>query len=79
MCPGLRGGNPTRLTLTSIVCKLLEHVVYSSVINFLDDNDILSDFQHGFRQRRSCENETQLITSTLSVTFPTVLTGLAKY
>ena len=54
-CPS----NYRPISLTSIVCKLMEHVVYSSVINFLDDNDILSDFQHGFRQRRSCE--TQLI------------------
>ncbi len=45
------------ISLTSIACKLLEHVVYSSIINHLDDNDILCDFQHGFRQRRSCESQ----------------------
>ena len=45
------------ISLTSIACKLLEHVVYSTIINHLDTNDILNDFQHGFRQRRSCESQ----------------------
>ena len=45
------------ISLTSIACKLLEHVVYSSIINHLDSNDILCNFQHGFRQRRSCESQ----------------------
>ena len=48
------------ISLTSIACKLLEHIIHSSIMDFLDDNSILSDFQHGFRHGRSCE--TQLIT-----------------
>ena len=48
------------ISLTSIICKLLEHVVYSSVLNFLDSSCVIfSDFLHAFRQRRSYE--TQLI------------------
>ena len=47
------------VSLTSITCKLLEHIVHSSVMNHLDRNNILSDVQHGFRKNRSCE--TQLI------------------
>ena len=47
------------ISLTSIVCKILEHVIHSSVISHFEKNSILTDCQHGFRKRRSCE--TQLI------------------
>ena len=47
------------ISLTSIVCKIQEHVIHSSVISHLKKNSILTDCQHGFRKRRSCE--TQLI------------------
>ena len=45
------------ISLTSIVCKLLEHIVHSTIMDFLDSNKILSSFQHGFRQGRSCESQ----------------------
>ena len=48
------------VSLTSIICKLQEHVIVSNVMNHLDEHDILTDCQHGFRSRRSCE--TQLLT-----------------
>ena len=47
------------ISLTSIVCKTLEHVIHSSVISHFERNNILTDCQHGFRKRISCE--TQLI------------------
>ena len=47
------------ISLTSVSCKLLEHVVCSSIMRHLDRHGILSDAQHGFRGRRSCT--TQLI------------------
>ena len=47
------------ISLTSIPCKILEHLIYSSVYNHLEANSILCDAQHGFRKNRSCE--TQLI------------------
>ena len=47
------------ISLTSIVCKTLEHVIHSSVISHFELNNILTDCQHGFRRRISCE--TQLI------------------
>ena len=49
------------ITLTSISCKLLEHVVHSNVMKHLDKFNILEDAQHGFRKRRSCVS--QLITT----------------
>ena len=49
------------VSLTSIACKVLEHIVHSSVMGHFDKNQILIDKQHGFRARRSCE--TQLIST----------------
>ncbi|XP_052809231.1 uncharacterized protein LOC128237685 [Mya arenaria] len=34
--------------LTSITCKLLEHIVHSNVMQHFDEHNILSDNQHGF-------------------------------
>jgi len=47
------------VSLTSILCKLCEHVIHSAIINHLSANKILCDAQHGFRKSRSCD--TQLI------------------
>ena len=47
------------VSLTSICCKLQEHIVHHSIMNHLDSLHILNDAQHGFRKRRSCE--TQLV------------------
>ena len=49
------------VSLTSIACKVLEHIVHSSVMRHFARNQILTDKQHGFRARRSCE--TQLIST----------------
>ena len=48
------------VSLTSICCKIQEHIITSSVIKHEDENNILTDCQDGFRARRSCE--TQLLT-----------------
>ena len=50
------------VSLTSITCKILEHIVHSSVMCHFDKLKILTDTQHGFRKSRSCE--TQLILTT---------------
>ena len=47
------------VSLTSISCKLLEHIVHSNIMDHLDKFNLLNDCQHGFRQKRSCV--TQLI------------------
>ena len=46
--------------LTCLCCKLLVHVIISSVMKNVDQHEILTDWQHGFCRRRSCE--TQLVT-----------------
>ena len=49
------------VSLTCICCKLLEHIVVSNMMSHLEEYDILSKFQHGFRSGHSCE--TQLLLS----------------
>ena len=49
------------VSLTSICCKVIEHIISSQVMKHLDKNAILTDAQHSFRKRRSCE--TQLLLS----------------
>ena len=45
------------VSLTSVTCKMLEHIVCSSIMRHLDMHKILHDAQHGFRKRRSCESQ----------------------
>ena len=47
------------VSLTLVTCKILEHVICHHIWEHLEQHNILSDFQHGFRKRRNCE--TQLI------------------
>ena len=49
------------ISLTCISCKILEHIVHSHIMDFLESNNILVDNQHGFRQKRS--TETQLLST----------------
>ena len=49
------------ISLTSICCKVMEHIVLSHMAKHLSSNNILIDEQHGFRQQFSCE--TQLISA----------------
>ena len=45
------------VSLTSIACKLLEHIIHSSVMSHFQSHSILHDAQHGFRKKRSCESQ----------------------
>ena len=47
------------VSLTSVVSKMLEHIIFSSTMKHLNSHKILTPSQHGFRSKRSCE--TQLI------------------
>ena len=47
------------VSLTSITCKILEHIIHSSIMKHFDQHATLTDSQHGFRRKRSCV--TQLV------------------
>ena len=42
------------ISLTSVAGKILEKIIRDKVVTFLEDNSIISDSQHGFRNKRSC-------------------------
>ena len=56
-CPS----NYRPVSLTSICCKILEHIIYSSIWHHLEDHNIICDKQHGFRSGRSCETQLLMI------------------
>ena len=45
------------VSLTSVTCKMPEHILCSNIMTHLESNNILHDAQHGFRKRRSCESQ----------------------
>ena len=51
--------HPVSLTCT-ICSKLLEHIIHASVMDHFDKYSILTDKQHGFRSKNSCENQLML-------------------
>ncbi|KAI8477892.1 hypothetical protein Bbelb_443780, partial [Branchiostoma belcheri] len=52
-----RPENYRPISLTSIPCKIMEHIVTSTIMTFTEENDIICPGQHGFRRRHSCETQ----------------------
>ena len=63
--PKCKPSNYRPISLTCIASKLMEHIMVSNIMNHLDDNNLLTPFQHGFRSKHSCE--TQLISFTQEI------------
>ena len=53
--------NYRTISLTSISCKILEHIIFSNTMKNLNQYNVITDVQHGFRNKRSCN--TQLIST----------------
>jgi len=45
------------ISLTSLVCKSMEHIIVSQIMKHLEEQSILSDSQFGFRRNHSCESQ----------------------
>lgn len=45
------------ISLTSIPCKIMEHVIYSQIMDFLGAINFFHPSQHGFRKGLSCETQ----------------------
>ena len=45
------------VSLTSVCCKILEHIICSSILKHLEQYSILTPLQHGFRSGHSCESQ----------------------
>ena len=61
VCPLFKKGdtslasNYRPILLTSILCKVLEHIIAMNVVSHMDKHNLLYDLQHSFRSKRSCE------------------------
>ena len=42
------------VSLTSIICKILESIIRDSIVEHMDKNKLFIEHQHGFRSKRSC-------------------------
>ena len=42
------------ISLTSVVCKLMESIIRDQLVTFLEENNLVKNSQHGFRNKRSC-------------------------
>ena len=54
------------VSLTAVCCKLCEHIIAKAIINHLEEKGLLSDYQHGFRGKRSCETQLLLFIDDLA-------------
>ena len=54
------------VSLTSVTCKLIEHIIFRHIMAHLEEHNILSHFQHGFRSGHSCEMQLLITIEDLS-------------
>ena len=54
------------ILLTCALCKILEHIVASSLVKYFTELDICYEKQHGFREKRSCETQLLLLIDELA-------------
>lgn len=54
------------ISLTSIPCKILEHILASHLANFLESHSFFCQSQHGFRKSYSCETQLTLFVHKLN-------------
>ena len=54
------------VSLTSIPCKMIEHIIHSNIIRHLEKYKVLNDEQHGFCRGRSCETKLALSVNDLA-------------
>ena len=54
------------VSLTSIVCKLLESLIRDVVLGFLETHNKTTPFQHGFRPGYSCATQLLMVSEDFS-------------
>ena len=45
------------ISLTSVICKTMEHIIVSQLMKHLESTNILAENQFGFREHHSCESQ----------------------
>ena len=57
------------VSLTVVACKILEHIVCRLILKILDENNLFTHAQHGFRKGHSCETQLLITLSDLFKSF----------
>ena len=55
------------VSLTAVLCKIMEHIIYKNVMHDLENNNILFANQFGFRKNHSCEPQLILAVEDLAM------------
>ena len=50
-------GNYRPVSLTSVICKVLESFVRDAIVKHMNDHNLYANCQHGFRKKRSCATQ----------------------
>ena len=58
-------GNYRPVSLTAVTCKIMEHILHTNIIQHCNNHNIITDRQHGFRTKHSCESQLILTTEDL--------------
>ena len=61
--------NYRSVSLTSVACKILEHLVCKHLLDHLERHNLLTTLQHGFRKAHSCESQLLITLDDLYATF----------
>lgn len=59
------------ISLTSVPCKIMEHVIYTQIMQFLDRHNFFHASQHGFRKGLSCETQLAMFIHDLHINLDT--------
>ena len=63
-----KAANYRPVSLTSVTCKILEHIIFTNIMKHLQEQNILVHFQHGFRSGHSCESQLVITVDDLAKT-----------
>ena len=61
-----RAENYRPVSLTSVLSKVLEHIIVHSMLTHFDKHKVLSSLNHGFRSGHSCETQLAVTTDELT-------------
>ena len=70
--------NYRSVSLTHVTRKLLEHIIFSNMMNHADKLNILKHYQHGFRKRHSCESQLLITAEDISRQVDILILDVAK-